>query len=182
MNNRLSAGLRFTLLEVLSRAEASVYGGRRNAKAGTEDGHLEETMPNGKRSSHIPPGFNAVTLYLTVDDPDGLVAFATSAFDAEELRGERASSPDGKTMHTAFRVEGCIIETGRSSGPWKALPAGIHLYVPDADATYARAIKAGGTSLHDVREMDYGERSGAVRDPSGNQWYIATYTGRPEKR
>src|SRR3989441_9377125 len=82
-------------------------------------------------------------------------------------------------MHTAFRVETCIIETGRASGQWKALAAGVHLYVRDADETYARAIKAGGVSLHDVRDMEYGERSGAVRDPCGNHWYVATYTRAP---
>ncbi len=140
-------------------------------------GLLSET----KHSTHIPPGFTAVTPYLTVEDPDALVAFAKAAFAAEELRDQRASGPDGKTVHTAFRVEGCIIETGRSSGQWKTFPASIHLYVRDADQTYARAIKAGGVSLHDVRDMEYGERSGAVKDPSGNNWYIATYTGRSEK-
>lgn len=139
-------------------------------------------MLTTKHPAHVPPGFNAVTPYLTVDDPDALVEFARAAFSAEELRGERASGPDGKTVHTAFRVEGCIIETGRASGQWKAFPASIHLYVRDADATYARAIKAGGVSLHDVRDMEYGERSGAVRDPSGNYWYIATYTGGSEKK
>jgi PhnB protein len=142
------------------------------------DGHRSaETMPANKTPRHVPPGFNPVTVYLTVDDPDRLVAFAKAAFGAEELKDQRATGPDGKTMHTAFRVEGCIIETGRASGPWKALAAGIHLYVRDADETYARAVKAGGVSLHEVRAMEYGERSGAVRDPCGNHWYIATYAG-----
>ncbi len=139
-------------------------------------------MPATNPPAHMPPGFNAVTPYLIVDDPDGLVAFAKAAFAAEEMKNERGSGPDGKTMHTAFRVEGCIIETGRAAGQWKALPAGIHLYVHDVDAAYARALKAGGLSLHAVRDMEYGERSGAVRDPYGNHWYIATYTGRPEKK
>lgn len=123
-----------------------------------------------------------MTPYLTVSDPDGLVAFARAAFAAEELKDQRASSPDGKIMHTAFRVEGCIIETGRASAQWKSFPASIHLYVRDVDATYARAIKAGGESLHDVRDMEYGERSGAVKAPVGNYWYIATYKGKLEKK
>jgi uncharacterized glyoxalase superfamily protein PhnB len=33
------------------------------------------------------------------------------------------------------------------------------------------------TSLHPVEEMHYGEFSGSVQDPFGNQWYIATYHG-----
>jgi len=129
----------------------------------------------------MPPGFTAVTPYLTVDDPDELLDFAKAAFDAEEVKDQRALGPDGRLMHAAFRVEGCIIETGRASSSWKALPAGIHLYVRDADAAYGRALKAGGASLHEVRDMEYGERSGAVRDSCGNHWYIATYTGLPAK-
>src|SRR5207247_2423084 len=99
---------------------------------------------------------------------DELLDFAKAAFDAEEVKDQRAVGPDGKLMHTAFRVEGCIIETGRASSSWKALPAAIHLYVRDADAAYGRALKAGGASLHEVRDMEYGERSGAVRDSCGN--------------
>src|SRR5262249_18462362 len=40
-----------------------------------------------------------------------------------------------------------------------------------------RALGAGATSLHAVEEMPYGERSGSVEDPFGNQWYIATHHG-----
>ncbi|MDX1534263.1 MAG: VOC family protein, partial [Thermoplasmata archaeon] len=80
-------------------------------------------------------------------------------------------------VHAAVRVEGCTIEVGRASSEWKPLTAGIHLYVRDVDEVYARALAAGGRSLHEVREMDYGERSGAIEDPGGNQWYLATYTG-----
>jgi len=135
-----------------------------------------------KSASHMPPGFTAVTPYLTVEEPARLVDFAKAAFAAEEIRDQHLESSDGRLMHTAFRVEGCLIETGRADGQWKALPSGIHLYVRDADAAYSRALKAGGVSLHDVRDMGYGERSGAVRDPAGNHWYVATYTGLSRKK
>jgi len=138
-------------------------------------------MSATKQLSHVPPGFNAVTVYLTVDDPDRLLAFVKTAFSAEELKDEHVSGQDGETVHAAFRVEGCNIEVGRASSQWKAFPASIHLFVHDVDATYERAVKAGATSLHSVQNMEYGERSGAVRDPSGNNWYIATYTGGAEK-
>ncbi len=127
--------------------------------------------------SHVPPGFASVTLFVTVEDPAQFVDFAKAAFGAEELREQRGMTGDGKTMHAAFRVEGCIIETGRAHEQWKAMPTAIHLYVRDADSAYARALKAGAVSLHEVREMDYGERAAAVQDPFGNHWYIATYTG-----
>ncbi len=130
----------------------------------------------------MPPGFPAVTPFITVEDPDQLVAFAKAAFGAEELREQRGKTVDGKTMHAAFRIEGCIIEAGRASSQWKAMPAALHLYVHDADSAYARALKAGGVSLHEVRKMEYGERAAAVQDPCGNHWYIATYTGMAQKR
>ena len=133
-------------------------------------------------TAHMPPGFSAVTPFLTADDPDRLVSFAKTAFGAEEIEDQRGVGPDGKTMHLAFRVEGCVIEVGVAHGPWKALPGGIHLYVRDVDSVYRRALKAGGVSLHNVREMEYGERSGAIRDPCGNHWYIATYANQQKEK
>jgi len=59
----------------------------------------------------------------------------------------------------------------------------LHLYVQDCDAVYARALQAGATSLGEPRDQEYGERSGSVKDPAGNYWYIATHQGesyRPE--
>jgi len=128
---------------------------------------------------HIPPGFPALVPYLTVDEPERLVAFAKGAFRAEEIEDQHVEHPAGKVVHTALRVEGCAIETGRASVEWKAMPGAIHLYVRDEDVVYDRAIKADWVSLHGVKEMDYGERACAVRDPCGNLWYIATFTGHP---
>lgn len=136
-------------------------------------------MVERPRERHIPRGFPALVPYLTVEDPAKLVAFARDAFGAEELREQRSEHPAGTIVHAALRVEGCVIETGRASPEWKAMPVGIHLYVRDVDATYDRALKAGGVSLHGVREMEYGERACAVRDPCGNFWYIASHTGQP---
>ncbi len=51
----------------------------------------------------------------------------------------------------------------------------IHLYVEDADATYRTAVEAGGVSLREPADQFYGDRSGAVKDAFGNQWWIATH-------
>jgi uncharacterized glyoxalase superfamily protein PhnB len=129
-------------------------------------------------NKHVPPGFPALVPYLTVDDPDKLIAFVKGAFGAEEMKEQRWENPAGRVIHSALRVEGCVIETGRASAEWKAMPVALHLYVRDVDAMYDRALKAGGASLHGVREMEYDERACAVRDPCGNDWYIATHTAR----
>jgi len=68
-----------------------------------------------------------------------------------------------------------MLEMADSTGEWKAMPAGLHLYVSNADEVYGRAIQAGARSLYEPRDMDYGDREGGVEDPSSNQWYIATH-------
>jgi len=54
------------------------------------------------------------------------------------------------------------------------MPTAIHLYVPNVDEAYKRALEAGGKSLMEPANQPYGERSGGVEDPTGNRWYIAT--------
>jgi uncharacterized glyoxalase superfamily protein PhnB len=54
------------------------------------------------------------------------------------------------------------------------MPTAIHLYVPNVDEAYKRAIEAGAKSLMEPQDQPYGERSGGVEDLTGNRWYIAT--------
>jgi len=39
---------------------------------------------------------------------------------------------------------------------------------------YERAIKAGGNAIRGPADQIYGDRAGAIEDPCGNQWWIAT--------
>jgi PhnB protein len=47
--------------------------------------------------------------------------------------------------------------------------------VPNVDAVYERALKAGATSLSEPKDQFYGERNGREMDAWGNQWYITTH-------
>jgi uncharacterized glyoxalase superfamily protein PhnB len=51
----------------------------------------------------------------------------------------------------------------------------LYVYVDDCDAAYARAIAAGAEPLMPPADMFYGDRSGGVKDASGNSWWIATH-------
>src|SRR2546425_6269730 len=86
---------------------------------------MVKTMPANKTPRHVPPGFNPVTLYLTVDDPDRLVAFPEAAFRAGVLEDRRATGAREKTMDNALRVRQRVVETGRSSCPSKVLAARV---------------------------------------------------------
>ncbi len=121
----------------------------------------------------IPEGYGTITPYLVVHGAHDLLDFVKRAFDAEVV--ERMANPDGTIMHAAVRIGDSMVMMGEASGGFQAMPAMIHLYVPDADATYARALAAGATPVREVGDQFYGDRTGGVKDASGNQWWIATH-------
>ncbi len=67
------------------------------------------------------------------------------------------------------------VELAYATEKWGAMTGALHIYVPDVDHAHRRAIEKGAHSLHEPMEMEYGERASAVKDPTGNNWYIATY-------
>ena len=54
-------------------------------------------------------------------------------------------------------------------------PVTIHLYVEDADAFVARAVKAGARLTMPVEEQFWGDRYGKIEDPFGHHWSVATH-------
>jgi PhnB protein len=129
-------------------------------------------MQNSKEISYKPEGFQCVVPYLHVKGAAKMIDFLKQAFGAEELG--RYPQPDGSISHAAVKIGDSFVELADSGDKWPAMPCGIHIFVPDTDATYRRAIEAGATSLHEPADQFYGERSAGVRDFAGNNWYIAT--------
>jgi uncharacterized glyoxalase superfamily protein PhnB len=77
-------------------------------------------------------------------------------------------------MHAEMKLGDSKIMLGQPE-PGKETNAMIHLYMPDTDASYKRALAAGATSVREPADQFYGDRSAGVRDQFGNQWYIATH-------
>jgi PhnB protein len=122
----------------------------------------------------IPEDYHTVTPYLVVEGANKLIDFMKHAFDAKET--ERMSMPDGSIGHAEVRIGDSIIMMGDArEDMWKAMPTSIYLYVEDCDAVYKRALEAGATTLMEPKDQFYGDRSGGVRDPVGNHWFIATH-------
>lgn len=126
----------------------------------------------------IPRGFRTVTPYLVAADGPALVEFVKQAFGAEEKF--RATGSAGG-LHAEVRIgDSMLMMGGGIPGREFQFPTnihGLHLYVEDADSVYEKALAAGATSLDEVRDQEYGERSGSIKDPAGNFWYIATHQG-----
>jgi PhnB protein len=122
---------------------------------------------------HIPDGYHTVTPFIVANDTAKLVDFIKQAFGAEEL--DRMTTPDGTVVHAELRIGDSPIMLGEAQGEWKALPAMLYLYVKDVDATFARALKAGATTVKEVADQFYGDRNGTVKDSWGNVWSIGTH-------
>jgi PhnB protein len=119
----------------------------------------------------VREGFRTITPYIAVPEGAKLIEFVKHAFGAEELL--RSPSPAG--FHAEVRIGDSIlmIGSGESIRGRERIGA-FHVYVPDCDAAYRRALEAGATAMGEPADRPYGERSGFVKDSAGNHWYIAT--------
>jgi PhnB protein len=122
----------------------------------------------------IPEGFHSLTPYLVADGAEKVIRFIKDAFGAQAVL-EPMTRPDGKIMHAEFKVGDSIVMISDSSERAKATSSTLYVYVPNIDAVFQKAVKAGGVSEMEPANQFYGDRSGSVKDPAGNRWYIATH-------
>ncbi|MGC2416688.1 MAG: VOC family protein [Candidatus Acidiferrales bacterium] len=117
--------------------------------------------------------FGSVTPHLYATEPVQLIEFLQKAFGGEEVY--RAEMPGGGIPHAQVRIGDSIVALAGGHGPYQPQPSTLHLYVPDTDALYGRALAAGATSIQPPADQPYGDRSAGVTDPFGNRWFIATH-------
>ena len=121
-------------------------------------------------------GFGTVTPYLMVEGASALVEFLEDAFDAEILT--RRDRPDGTLLHSEVRIGDSMVIVAESFDEEGPMVAALYLYVEDCDDVFAAALDAGATiAVEPITERHLGERYGAVTDPCGNVWWIATHLG-----
>jgi len=86
--------------------------------------------------------------------------------------------PDGSIMHAEVLIDDTVVMVTDGGGDNPAFPIWLHVYVPDVDASYRRALNVGGLTVEEPkqREGDPDRRAG-VKDPAGNTWWIATQVG-----
>lgn len=129
----------------------------------------------------IPEGYHSLTPYLIVKGGARAIDFYREAFGAKELF--RMAQPDGRIGHAELQIGDSKVmladehpEMGaRSPQSVGGSPVTLHLYVPDVDATVARAVAAGAKVTRPVENQFYGDRSGGLTDPFGHLWYVSTH-------
>ncbi len=137
--------------------------------------------PAVKTVPAIPEGMTAITPHLICAGAADAIEFYKQAFGAVEEA--RMPGPGGKLMHASVRIGGAAVLLVDEMPEWgclgpkslKGSPVTIHLYVADADATVARAVKAGAKVVMPLSDMFWGDRYGKIEDPFGHQWSIGTH-------
>jgi PhnB protein len=125
------------------------------------------------RRTHKPQGYTSVAPYLVVAGAQRVLDFVKQVFGAVPLR--RFDMPDGTVMHAEVRIDDTVVMLGDAGPEWPPIPAFLHVYVPDVDAVYGRALEAGGVSVQvPVQKPGDPDKRGGVKDPAGNTWWIST--------
>ena len=119
-----------------------------------------------------PEGYASVSVYIMAEGAQRVIDFLKATFDARELR--RHDNPDGTIMHAEVQIDDTVIMLADAGEGYPAFPVWLHVYVPDLDATYQRALQAGGVSVQEPVQKGDPDRRGGVKDPAGNTWWIAT--------
>ena len=120
-----------------------------------------------------PAGYSSVSVYIVANGAQRVIDFLKQTFDAEQTR--RYDNADGTIMHAEVRIDDTVVMIGDGGGPWPPFPVWLHVYVPDVDTTYKRALAAGGVSVDEPKQKPGDpDRRGGVKDPAGNTWWLAT--------
>ncbi len=126
-----------------------------------------------RKTGHRTEDTRAILPHLSLVGAAEFVEFAKRAFGAEEASMHKA--PDGKVVHARLRIGDSILAVGEASDERAALPAALHMYVPNVDAVYAAAVREGAKVLRPLRDEPYGDRAASLQDAFGNLWFPSTH-------
>jgi PhnB protein len=134
-----------------------------------------------KKVSFTPAGYHSVTPYLACGDAARAIDFYKAAFGATEVM--RMPGPGGRIGHAEVKIgDSRVMLTDEYAemnfvGPLSrgGTTVHLHVYVKDVDAMMQRAVAAGGKLVREIKDQFYGDRTGALEDPFGHVWHLATH-------
>ncbi|RZM27145.1 MAG: VOC family protein [Pedobacter sp.] len=124
-------------------------------------------------TNYKPENYNSLSAYLIVAEAAKLGELFKEIFQAREQR--KISRPDGSVMHLELLIDDTILMMSDATADYPPQTLMLHLYVPDVDQVYDKAIAAGCQAIDapKVQEGDVDKR-GMFTDYAGNFWSIAT--------
>ncbi len=119
----------------------------------------------------IPENYQTVMPYLIIKDARKFIVFSQKVFDAKETY--KIMRDENVIMHAEIMISGSTIMFADATEQYNERTAGLFIYVADADETYKKAINEGAEIVTAISDQAYG-RSGGVKDPFGNTWWITS--------
>ncbi len=117
------------------------------------------------------PKNQTVMPYLIIQNASRFILFTQKVFDAKETH---KAMRDGDTiMHGEMMIGECIIMFADATDKYKTGPAGLFIYVDNADETFKKAMVAGASTITKLSDQPYGG-SGGIADPFGNTRWITS--------
>jgi len=145
-----------------------------------------------------PAGWPRLSASIFYDDPKAAIDWLCRAFGFE-LR-LKVEGDEGQIVHSELTFGEALVMVGGTSGkePWQQLfrspraldgkvTATMALFVDDADAHHARAVKEGARIIREPTTNDYGDdywtdRSYGALDPEGQLWWFMQRLRGPRER
>jgi len=123
-------------------------------------------------ASYKPADYTSVAPYLIVSNAGDTLKFLSTVFDARELR--KFTDPTGRVVHAEVRLDDTVVMLAEGGGAFPPVPAHVHVYVSDVDATYARALAHGAVSIQEPVKKEDEDKRGGIKDAGGTTWWIST--------
>lgn len=122
--------------------------------------------------THKPDGYTSVAPYLTVNGAQGTIDFPIGVFGAQFLRMIPWSQ--GIIAQREARIDEKVIMISDAVAGWPATPSHVHLYFPDVDETFDRAVAAGAFVVKPTVQEGDTDKRGGFKDAEGTTWWVST--------
>lgn len=125
------------------------------------------------KQNYKPKGYNSVSPYFVVDGAKKLIDLLVKIFDAKELR--KYTMPNGTILHAEIKIDDSVLMFGDSSDQFPPNRLLTHIYVPDVDRVFQKAVDLGCVPLDKPKEREGDpDRRANFKDFAGNVWSIGT--------
>ena len=140
---------------------------------------LQLTLQKETAMTETGPG---IVPCLSYRDAPAAIAWLKEAFGFTE--NMIVPGPEGTIAHAQLSFGSGIVMVGserddelkmRIPCDLGGITQSIYIVVEDADAHYARAVKAGAEIVRELQDTPYGSRDYSARDPEGHMWNFGTY-------
>lgn len=121
----------------------------------------------------ILEGYQTVMPYLILKNAQKFIEFTASVFGAKENKDHRSMRDENTIMHSEIVIGESTIMFAERTEKYEVRNGGFFIYVENADETYKKAMDNGATAITELADQPYG-RSGGVKDPFGNDWWITS--------